>query len=263
MKLLDIVIPVYGRFDLLDRCIKAILASDTPFGYNVILVDNNSPDQVEAKEFYSQYEHNTDFFIKRNKENQGFPRACNYGARRKSSPLILFLNSDAFVNPNTLQLLVKELDDPDIGIVGTKLIFPEGIPNPNFAGKVQHVGVSLNVHGVAHHPLLGWEPNHKRVLAIREIFAVTGALLMTRRNLFQSINGFDEQYGGGTFDDLDYCMAVRTAGKKIILNQDAWCYHYANASAMQYKVGFPMEENRAKFLMKWKDKLFYSDPLYY
>ena len=66
-KLLSIVIPVHGRFDLLDACIDSIFNSETSFDYDLTLIDNNSPEQEEAREFYKSL---PDYIsTKRNRDN--------------------------------------------------------------------------------------------------------------------------------------------------------------------------------------------------
>ena len=265
-KLLSIVTPVFGRFDLLNMCIESLINSNTTFRYDVILVDNNSPDQEEARAFYAGLD-DFNILVKRNRENIGFPKACNYGARRKTSPLILFLNSDIILDADCLELMVREMDNPNIGVVGARLLFPEDVGNLQQvirpANKVQHIGLSCDARVRIKHPLSGWDKEHKKVMSVRQAFAVTGACMLTRRSLFSAVGGFDEQYGMGTYEDVDFCMAVRELGKEIIVQPRAWAYHYTGASAETYNQGFPLNGNEVLFKQKWAGKLFYSDYLYY
>ena len=145
-ELLSIVIAVYGRFDLLDRCLKAIPDAADGITYNIVLVDNNSPEQVEADIFYQSISDNTHILpIIRNKTNIGFPKACNQGAKRSNSPLLFMLNSDVILEPQSIKYMVQQLDNPKVGVVGMKLLFPEyaeGLTQTKTvrpAGKVQHV----------------------------------------------------------------------------------------------------------------------------
>jgi GT2 family glycosyltransferase len=132
--------------------------------YDIVLVDNASPDQEEARAFYSQHE--TDYTIVRNKENIGFPRGCNIGAKRKASPLLLMLNSDVVLEPRAIEYMVQALNDPKIGVVGAKLLFPtaeqiaEAKMNPQIrpAGMIQQQN-GTNIQGVLSY-LLRWKPDH-------------------------------------------------------------------------------------------------------
>ncbi len=256
-KLLDIIIPVCGQFELLERCLDSIPEAVGNFDYNVICVDNNSPKKEEADEFYLQKKGKV--FVIRNKENFGFPKACNQGVRRKSSPLIFLLNSDVILEPNAIDILVRELDDPTIGIAGMKLMFPEYADGLNHqirpAGTIQHIGMETDIHGMFIHSYLGWRVDHPKVLAQRDVYAVTGAALMTRRNLWNKIGGFDEIYGRGTYEDIEYCMRVRELGYNIIVAPEAKGVHYTGATAERNQLGFPLDNNRMIFLQRWQQKL--------
>jgi len=85
-----------------------------------VLVDNNS-DKEEAKKFYGELDRSITFI--RNQENFGFAKACNQGARRKNSPLLFFLNSDVILQPNSVEYMIKDMDDPQIAVCGMKLLF--------------------------------------------------------------------------------------------------------------------------------------------
>lgn len=272
--LLDIVIPVYGRFDLLDKCLGAIPEAVGDLSYNVIIVDNNSPDDGnEATLFYSGklWNRKTELqnvVVIRNKENFGFPRACNIGSQRKNSPLLFFLNSDVILQKDALVNAIKAIDDPKIGVVGMKLIFPSedlGTLDANVrpAGKVQHVGLCTNIRGNFYHIFIGWNPNHPKVLAVKEAYAVTGAALLTRRSIWNKIGGFNEIYGGGTYEDVDFCLSARDIGYNVIVEQSAVGIHYTNGTAEFYKIGYPMMQNQLIFMGRWSNKLNYTEYLHW
>lgn len=195
--LVSIIIPVMGRFDLLTRCLDAIPEASKNIQFETILVDNNSPKE-EADKFYSERE---DFILIRNKENLGFPKACNQGARRSNAPLLFFLNSDVILYKDAIDHLVRDMDDPKLGIAGMLLLFPEYAEGLDQrvrpSGKVQHVGMDTNIHGRWIHTFVGWDADNPKVLAQRNCYAVTGAALMTRRKLYMDNGGFNEAYGIG------------------------------------------------------------------
>ena len=264
--LLDIVLCVYGRFDLLDKCLKAIPDAANGITYSITLVDNNSPDKEEADNFYRSISDNTQkIHIIRNKTNIGFPKACNQGAKKGTAPLIFQLNTDVILEPDSINKMVMALDDPEIGVVGMKLVFPDDAldlrqnPHVRPAGKVQHVGLATNIRGDFFHIFLGWSPDHPKVNNVRETYAVTGAALMTRRSLWRKVNGFNEQYGLGTWEDVEYCIAVRQLGYNIIVETKALGTHYTNASAEKYGIPYPLDINRMMFMSRWSGKLSYTE----
>lgn len=257
--LVTIVIPVLGRFDLLSQCLAAIPNAAKKTSYEVILVDNASPKE-EAIKFYGDV---YDYTVIRNQTNVGFPKACNQGARKSKSPLLFFLNSDVILGENAIDELVKSMDDPSFGIVGMLLLFPEyaeGLRQDiRPSGKVQHVGMDTNVRGDWIHTFVGWDSNNPKIKQQKECYAVTGAALMTRRRLFIQVGGFDEEYGFGTYEDVDYAMKIRELGYNVMVNVNSVGVHYTGASSEAYRIGFPVEKNKMLFLGKWAQKLQWSE----
>jgi GT2 family glycosyltransferase len=92
-----------------------------------------------------------------------------------------------------------------------------------------------------------------------EVYAVTGAALMTRRGLFDKVGGFNLMYGQDTYEDLDYCMSVRELGYNVIVEQSAVGVHYTGATAEHYKMGYPIEQNRMLFMARWAGNLNYTE----
>jgi len=263
-KLLDIVICVYNRFDLLTKCLGSITnAVGGKFEYNIVLVDNNS-DKEEARKFYSELDPQQ-YTIIRNQENLGFPKACNQGARRKSSPLLLMLNSDVILWENSLDYMVQAMDDPKIGVCGMKLLFPEdslGLQSNAVVrppGKVQHVGIVMNIRTDVFHIYLGWDANHPKVNAMRDVDFVTGAAFLTRRHIWNKIGGFYEGYGTGTYEDVDFCLLSKKLGYNTIVKTKAVGYHYTGATAEKYQIAYPLNQNRLLFLQRWQGELIWRE----
>ena len=253
-ELLSVIIPVHGRFDLLEQCLSALPDAAREVPYKVILIENASPKE-EADPFYARI--SSAFAVIRNKTNLGFPKACNQGARKALTPLLFFLNSDVILKPGAISNMVKSLDDPNIGIVGAKLIFPHGTQSGP-EGKVQHVGLATDIRGEWVHLFIGWNPDNAKVRAVRDVLAVTGAALMTRRSIYNQVGGFDEAYGVGTYEDVDYCLKVRLTGKNVIVEQAAVGEHWTNATAVHYKVVFPLNQNKSIFMSRWINKYPWS-----
>lgn len=263
--LVDVIICVYGRFDLLERCLASIPDAFGEISYRIILIDNFSPNQEEADKFYAS--HSDVGKIIRNKKNIGYAPANNLGVRNSYSPLLFFLNSDVILDKDSAKHLIDNLGDEKIGVAGMFLTFPEDVnamglrPMGRPVGKVQHVGMETNIHGQFIHMYIGWSADNPRVLARRECYAVTGAALLTRRSLFERFKGFDEQYLQGTFEDADFCMNVRQAGYNIVVDLNAHAVHYTGASAESANVSFPVSDNQLKFIQKWKSQIKYSEYL--
>ncbi len=254
--LIDVCIAVHGRFDLLEKCLNAIPDAMGDIAYQVYLFDNDSP-REDADEFYPTL--NRSIKVIRSKHNLGFPKACNRMANASKSPLIFLLNSDVILDAGSVDLLVREMDNSKTGVVGMKLAFPEDAeglePTRRPAGKLQHIGLTTTIKTEIIHPFMGWSIDHPRVMAQREVFAVTGAALMTRRSIWRRVRGFDEAYGGGTFEDVEFCCAVREMGYNIVVEPKASAVHYTNATAEKYGIGFPLHQNQMIFMQRWGNKI--------
>lgn len=267
---LDIIIPVYGRPDLLEKCLASIEATKGDLSCYLILVDDCGPNQPELKEIYHSL--NGHSRVVYHEANQGFARTVNDGIAKGSAPLVLLLNSDIEFKPGCLQAMVAEFDNPQVGVVGPKLLFPEGSPNGP-AGTVQHAGLCINFNGQLIHANIGWSADHPRVNERRVMQAVTGACLMVRRDALKKVHQayrqagdptggpVNEVYGKGTFEDAELCFAVRSIGLDVVYTPAAEAYHYVSASAAQ-SGGYPLQRNEMIFnarcgqLLVWDEWLF-------
>jgi len=239
----DVVIVTGGRWDFLRECLDAL-----PDNVNVFLIDNAS----DAEERISNAELFEGLQTKRLQKPLGYAAANNEGARMGSAPYILFLNDDCILQEGAIDKMVETLKNPQVGIVGAKLTFPTTSTHPNRpAGKVQHVGLALNIRGEVIHPLVGWSPDNPKTCVTREVWGVTGACLMTKRQVFNRLGGFEVAYGMGTYEDADYCLKVRSSGLKIIMNAEARGSHYTGATAEKKQVAFPLQFNSMTFKSRW------------
>lgn len=248
----DVVVTTAGRFDLLRDCLASL---DKQIPHNLYVIDNASDSE--------QRNQNQDVFARTNskrlQQNVGFPGAANEGARMGSSPLILFLSDDVVLFSETLEKMVSRMNDQSIGVCGAKLMFPPTSTSPHRpAGKVQHVGLGMNIRGDVIHPLVGWSADHPKVCQSREVMATTGACFMIRRNLFSKAGGFDVAYGRGTYEDTDLCFRVRSMGFRIFVDTEAKAYHYVGATAENRQEGFPIQQNSAVFRARWGGTPLYA-----
>lgn len=269
---LDIVIPVYGRPDLLQKCLDSIEATKGDIKARLILVDDCGPDQEALGAVYRSLNGNSR--VSRNRENQGFARTVNAGVALGSAPFILALNTDIELQPGALEEMIVTFADPQVGVVGPKLLFPLDSCDPTRpAGKVQHAGLAVNWRGNIVHANIGWSADNPAVNKRRKMQAVTGACLMTRRETWRKVieayrkagdptgGAFNEVYGKGTYEDVEYCFAARAVGYQVIYQPAAVAYHYVSASA-EAAGGYPVNRNEMIFrarcgqLLAWDEWRF-------
>lgn len=250
---MDIVITTAGRFDCLKDCLAALdRQTGVEFSIHIVDIASDPEERIANQAIFDGRD------SKRLQQNVGFPRGANEGARMGSAPLILFLNDDVTLFDDAIEKMVGTMNDQTVGICGAKLLFPPTSTSPQRpAGKIQHVGLALNIRGEIIHPLVGWSADHPKSLQSRDVLATTGACFMIRRNLFSKAGGFDPAYGLGTFEEVDLCFKVRQMGFRIYVNTEAKGYHYTGATVEKKGSGFPIQNNHQIFRSRWG-----STPLY-
>jgi GT2 family glycosyltransferase len=247
--LIDIVVPFFGEIELAKKTIACVPDACGDVPYNLILVDNGTPNQKGRELFNDLKADGLDFREIWLKINMGYPGGVNAGVHAGSAPLIFVLTADVVMEPGAIEAAVKEMDDPSIGVIGCKLLFPDGATRGE-PGKVQHAGLATNLAADVFHIFIGWSADHPKVNTRREMNAVTGAAFMTRRNLFMQVGGLNTMYGRGTFEDVEYCAKMKMLEKKVIYLPTAAGTHYVGGSIDEgaNEGGFPLQQNQSLFM---------------
>jgi GT2 family glycosyltransferase len=205
---LSIVIPAYNDLPGVLTCLNSLRAYAVhPNEY--LVQDDASPDllfpAVIPPEIAS---------VQRNDQNVGFGINCNTGALRAHGDVLFFCNQDVYAPDNAAWSagwdahLLAAFEDPTVGIVGPRLLFPDG--------RIQSAGAQFDAKCQPVHRCLGYSnPHHEEVSTPREVSWTTGAALAIRRDLFMELGGFDAAYRA-YFEDTDLCLRARAAGYKIM-----------------------------------------------
>lgn len=264
---LDIVIPVYGRADLLRKCLDSL--DTTGLHARIILVDDKGPQQQELDTVYQSL--NGTSCIIRHAQNQGFAKTVNDGIAAGNAPLVLVLNTDVELQPGAIQAMIQAMDEKT-GVVGPKLLFPLDSGDPHRpAGKVQHAGLGVNFQGQVIHLNIAWSADHPKVNEPKQLQAVTGACMLIRRQVFSDVmkfyrNGgdptsgpFNEVYGRGTYEDVEFCLVARENGWRVMYEPQAVGYHHVGASALQDKIAYPTGRNENIFRARCGQVIAWDD----
>ena len=258
--LCDVVVLFHDGFSFLKPTLDAIQPAMGKYYQKskVLLVDNFS-DKGKLQEFQSNIP--TDFSMIHTKEYLGFPAGCNLGINRGVSKYIVLVTSDVVMNPGSIEIMVDEIEsDPTIGIIGPKLLFPETSTDPGRpAGKLQHAGLEMGINTNIYHVFNGWSADTPKANIRREPLALTGAMLVIRRDSWNRVGGFALIFGRGTYEDIDLCFSIRAIGQKVIYEPKACGYHWVGMTAQETKQGFDLRENEMIFKMRWKNALVWSD----
>jgi GT2 family glycosyltransferase len=214
----SIVIPVHGRAGLTRQCIDAILAEPPEVAFEVIVVDDASPDDTRTVlDAYADA-----IRVVARDENGGFARACNDGAGAARGEYLVFLNNDTIPVAGWLDALVAVADrEPQTAVVGSKLLFPND--------TVQHAGVVVCQDGRPRHVYAGFPADHPAVSKARRFQAVTAASMLVRRDAFERARGFDESFQN-CLEDADLCLRLGEAGQEVRYCPDSVVYHLESSS---------------------------------
>jgi GT2 family glycosyltransferase len=236
--------------------LDTILQASTYSNYRIVVVDNSSGADVQAwvKKFQGG-RHKVDWLDCRDMPFN-FSALCNRGAELAGSPYLLFLNDDtAVITPGWLEAMLEHAQRPQVGAVGCMLLFPNG--------AIQHAGVVIGMIGVAAHPFRGLEerkgPYYGAFSHVtRNCSAVTGACLLTRREVFEEVGKFDERNLPTCFQDVDLCLKMGERGYRTVYTPYARLYHDESAT----KTTIAQSSEVAYMHLRWKE-IIDNDPFYH
>lgn len=255
----SVIIPTRDRADLLQRCLDTLLP--TSYGDMEILVVDNGSSAPEALALLDEASRWPRVRVLRWPGAFNYAAINNFAVREASGELVCFLNNDTEMPfsdwlGEMVSLLLAAGEEG--GCVGAKLLWPNGL--------VQHGGVVVGTHQLAAHVGNQWFGDEagymNRNAIVQQYSAVTAASLLTSRALFEELGGFDAVRFPVAFNDADYCLRVRAAGKKVLWTPFARLLHHESAS--RGKDVSTMNRARAAremqfFRARWGN---YDDPFY-
>ena len=242
----SIVIPVFNQFHFTQACLGSIQEHQGTERFEVIVVDDCSTDATP--EVVSQL---AGVIYLRNETNSGFIASCNHGAERARGKFLVFLNNDTLVKAGWLKALLDTFaEQPGTGIVGAKLLYPDG--------RLQEAG------GIIWQDASGWnygkfdDPEKPEYNYLREVDYCSAAALMIPKALFESVGGFDASYAPAYYEDTDLAFKVRQAGYKVLYQPLSEVIHYEGATGgTDLSTGTKKNQdiNRSRFAENWAAEL--------
>ncbi len=232
MKDLSIIIVNYNVKEFLKNLLHSIKKASQNLDTEIIVVDNASDDgSVEMLQ-----EKFPDVKLIANEENLGFGKANNLGLKLAQGKYILLINPDTLVAEDTFDELIRFFEShPDAGMVGCKILNPDGtlqlacrrsFPGP-WTSFTKVTGLSAlfpKSKLFARYNLTYLDENQTY-----EVDAISGSFMMMRKEVYEKVGGFDEQffmYG----EDLDLCYRIQKAGYKIYYVHTTQIIHYKGES---------------------------------
>jgi len=221
--LVSIIIPFRDEPEFLETCINSIVTKSTYEEFEIIGIDNQS---MEEK---------TRFIIDSLKKCDerihfhAFLKPFNYAAinnfavtKARGKHIVLLNNDIEIITPEWIEALLEHSQRKEVGAVGAKLYYRDG--------SIQHSGVVVGLSGIAGHIYRYYRDLYDefnyRLCLVHNVSAVTGALLMLKKELYEQVNGMDEKHLPVGLNDIDLCLRLREAGLLNVVTPYCRAYHH-------------------------------------
>jgi GT2 family glycosyltransferase len=248
-----VVIPTTGRAEPLGSCLRSLLGSTDYERLDVLLVDSGGEAAATAEAAGIAAK-----VVRYDDAEFNFSRACNLGLEQAGGDLVVFMNDDVeALGPNWLVRLVAQAQLPTSGVVGAKLIYPGGL--------LQHVGLFLDRLQSASTPDFAAaqfafhqdsdDPGRLMNLP-RDCSAVTGACMVSRKDVLADLGGWDEGFRID-FGDIDLCLRAIERGRRVLVEPRARLLHHVHATQGQQPHD---EDDGRRFLARWAATYGAGDP---
>jgi len=230
----SVIIVTHNSRDDVARCIQSLHQDRAD--YEIVVVDNASSD--DCGEYVTQNFPNVR--VIRNPVNSGYGGGNNVGARVARGEVLVFLNPDTIVQPGWCAALVEALGEPDVGLATAMILLRDDPTRVNAFGNQMHVSGLTECRGLGDH--------RDAYTSVEDVTAVSGAAFAIRRDVFEDLGGFDEDFFL-YLDDTDLSMRARLAGYRCVGVPSSAVYHkYAHRWCPEKT--YLLERNRYLLLLK-------------
>ncbi|SHK15612.1 glycosyltransferase family 2 protein [Hespellia stercorisuis] len=260
--LVSIIIPNMDHTDDLDKCIQAIEQRATYKNVEYIIIENNST-KKETFDYYEklQQENKKAKVVFWEGKEFNYSAINNYGVSHASGEYFLLLNNDTeIISKHCIEELLGYCMRPEVGAVGARLFYADD--------TIQHAGVLLGLGGIAGHPFVGYKKSDPgyfgRIVMSQDCTAVTAACMMVKKSVFEEVSGLNEELAVA-FNDVDFCLRIRSAGYLIVYNPYATLHHYESKSRGYEDTDEKVKRFHSemlKFSTTWAKELADGDPYY-
>ena len=242
--LVSIIIPTRDKVDLLRQCIDSIERRSAYRKFELIVVDNDSREPATLR-----YLDSLRARVLRYPSEFNFSKIVNFAAGEAEGAFLLFLNNDTeVISGEWIEAMLEHAQRPEVAAVGARLLFPDGSP--------QHEGIIVGPgRGLAENAVRGGYFGLDR--CIHNTSAVTGACMMTRREMFWELGGFEERLQVA-YSDVDFCLRAREKGYVVVYTPYATLYHDEGSTRARLGPAQP-EADAELFRQRWAG---YRDPYY-
>ena len=219
------IVPTRDHLDVLSVCMEGLLSGTDYPALDITIVDNDSIRPETLSYFDAVSLHGVKVLPYPGPFN--FSAINNAAAAHAGGDILLLMNNDVSVgDPGWLREMVTLMMRRDVGAVGARLLYADG--------SLQHGGVVLGLGGVAGHLHRGADADDEgyfgQLRVVHEVSCCTAACLTIWANAFAEVGGLDAVNLPIAFNDVDLCLRLRAAGKRILWTPFATLTHWESKS---------------------------------
>lgn len=243
----SIIIDEITKKELLGKTLQSIKANDYP-DYEVIIVDCTEKKEIEK--FVEKYQDKR-IRVKRGEKIWTAAKRKNEGAGCAEGEYLIFLAGNAeYADKEGISELVSVAMRSDVGVVGTRSYYKNG--------TVEHAGCVIGMNGTAgslfEHTIRGENGYFSHIVTQMQYSAVAGACMMVKKDIFEKVNGFDEDYKG-ELGKVDLCLKIRNKHMSVVYNPYVKVMRWSNELRNN-------ENDEKLFKKQWAEILEKDDPYY-
>jgi len=240
---ISIIIPTFDQVNFLKQCLTSIESKSTYKNYEIIIVTNNLDENSEMRRFLKTSKNRVLIFDK----EYSFGAINNFASKESKGEFLLFLNDDVeIISPNWLEALLKLGLDERVGVVGAKLLFPNG--------KLQEAGGIVWGSGAVWNYGRNSNPDDLDFNFVRDVDYSSASCLLVKKKIFEKVKGFDLRYTVAYCEDNDLCHSIKDLGYRILYQPLACVIHHeGKTSGTDVRSGIKSYQiqNEKKFKKKW------------
>jgi GT2 family glycosyltransferase len=239
----SVIIPVHNKSKYTYACLYSIYENRPDVEFEVIVVDDCSTDDTQ-----DMLKTIGGIQVMQNTTNLGFAASVNRGAESARGEYLLIANNDTLVHPGWMDELFAVMSSrPDIGLVGSQLIYPDG--------RLQESGCLMCQDGFAVALGRSEDPFHPEFSYFREVDFCSAASIMVRTKEFHKVGGFNTTYAPAYFEDVDFAFKLRETGKKVFVQPLSKVTHHEAVSYSRERSADLIAQNRKVFVERWQKAL--------
>ena len=258
----SIIIVAYNSCDFIPACLKSVRDACEGVDSQIIVLDNGSKDRIkpEIKKFFPEV-----LWLDSDK-NLGFGKGCNLAEKQATKPFLFFINPDTVVSRDSFTKVLDFIEEhPESGTVGCRILNEDGTLQwacrrsfPTIISAVSKtVGLAAmfpNSKMLASYNMTYADPD-----AVTEVDAISGSFFCIKRDLYESLKGFDEDYFMYG-EDLDLCFRTKAAGYKNYYTPSTNILHFKGQSCRTRRWGSYVDFYKAMLIFVRKHKDLYFVP---